>query len=58
MNVQFLDETGQSRHVEMGCYGIGVSRIVAAAIEQHHDERGICFPAALAPFKSVLLPSA
>ena len=55
MNVQFLDETGQSRHVEMGCYGIGVSRIVAAAIEQHHDERGICFPAALAPFQISLI---
>lgn len=55
MGVQFLDETGQSRVVEMGCYGIGVSRIVAAAIEQHHDERGICFPDALAPFQVSLI---
>jgi prolyl-tRNA synthetase len=40
----------------MGCYGIGVSRVVAAAIEQHHDERGILWPAAIAPFEVALLP--
>jgi len=40
----------------MGCYGVGVSRIVAAAIEQNHDERGICWPAPLAPFQLALLP--
>jgi len=40
----------------MGCYGIGVSRVVAAAIEQHHDERGICWPEAIAPFEVALLP--
>ncbi|MDE1943296.1 MAG: proline--tRNA ligase [Betaproteobacteria bacterium] len=51
MSITYLDESGQSRVVEMGCYGIGVSRIVAAAIEQHHDERGICFPRAIAPFE-------
>ncbi|MBI1394708.1 MAG: proline--tRNA ligase [Betaproteobacteria bacterium] len=50
MNCAFLDESGQSRPMEMGCYGIGVSRIVAAAIEQNHDDRGIIFPAAMAPF--------
>jgi prolyl-tRNA synthetase len=50
MNLTFLDETGQSRVMEMGCYGIGVTRIVAAAIEQNHDERGIIFPTAMAPF--------
>ncbi|HOL63910.1 MAG TPA: proline--tRNA ligase, partial [Accumulibacter sp.] len=46
----FLDEGGQSRVMEMGCYGIGVTRIVGAAIEQGHDERGIIFPATIAPF--------
>src|SRR4029079_15111200 len=50
MNLAFLDEGGKSRLMEMGCYGIGVSRVVAAAIEQGHDERGIVFPRALAPF--------
>jgi len=42
--------------MEMGCYGIGVSRIVAAAIEQNHDERGIIFPRAMAPFELALVP--
>jgi prolyl-tRNA synthetase len=51
MACTFLDEAGQTRPMEMGCYGIGVSRIVAAAIEQNHDERGIIFPAAMAPFQ-------
>ncbi len=55
MSITYLDESGQSRIVEMGCYGIGVSRIVAAAIEQHHDERGICFPQAIAPFEVSLV---
>jgi prolyl-tRNA synthetase len=50
MNATYLDENGQSQVMEMGCYGIGVSRIVGAAIEQGHDERGIIFPAAIAPF--------
>jgi prolyl-tRNA synthetase len=52
----FLDENGQSRVMEMGCYGIGVSRIVAAAIEQCHDERGIVFPRAIAPFEVCIVP--
>jgi len=56
LNLTFLDETGQSRIMEMGCYGIGVSRIVAAAIEQNHDERGIIFPRAMAPFELALVP--
>jgi prolyl-tRNA synthetase len=56
MNLAFLDENGQSRVVEMGCYGIGVSRIVAAAIEQNHDARGIAFPAAMAPFDVAIVP--
>jgi prolyl-tRNA synthetase len=56
MNLSFLDESGKSRPMEMGCYGIGVSRVVAAAIEQGHDERGIVFPRALAPFELALVP--
>jgi prolyl-tRNA synthetase len=50
MHAHFLDESGQSRPYEMGCYGIGVTRIVGAAIEQSHDERGIVFPQPMAPF--------
>ncbi len=56
MNLAFLDESGKSQIMEMGCYGIGVTRIVAAAIEQSHDERGIIFPRALAPFELALTP--
>lgn len=52
----FLDESGQSQVMEMGCYGIGVSRIVGAAIEQHNDERGIIFPTAIAPFEVCIVP--
>ena len=55
MSITYLDEAGQSRVAEMGCYGIGVSRIVAAAIEQHYDERGIIFPPAMAPFQVSLI---
>jgi prolyl-tRNA synthetase len=50
MNATYLDENGQHQVMTMGCYGIGVSRIVGAAIEQNHDAKGIVFPAALAPF--------
>ncbi|MCX7626904.1 MAG: proline--tRNA ligase [Methylophilaceae bacterium] len=50
MNATYLDENGETRIMIMGCYGIGVSRIVAAAIEQNHDARGILFPPAMAPF--------
>ncbi len=56
MNATFLDEGGMSRVMEMGCYGIGVSRIVGAAIEQNHDERGIIFPRAMAPFDLAIVP--
>ncbi|MEJ5211660.1 MAG: proline--tRNA ligase [Burkholderiales bacterium] len=56
MNATFLDEAGQARVMEMGCYGIGVSRIVGAAIEQNHDERGIIFPRAMAPFDLAIVP--
>ena len=54
----FLDESGQSQTMEMGCYGIGVSRTVGAAIEQNHDERGIIFPRAIAPFEVCIVPMA
>lgn len=56
MNATFLDESGCAKFFEMGCYGIGVTRIVAAAIEQNHDEKGIIWPAAMAPFSMVLCP--
>src|SRR6185503_20165242 len=56
MKLTFLDENGKPKVMEMGCYGIGVSRIVAAAIEQNNDERGIIFPRALAPFELALTP--
>jgi prolyl-tRNA synthetase len=56
MGAVFLDESGKSELMEMGCYGIGVTRIVAAAIEQNHDERGIVFPAPIAPFEVSLVP--
>ncbi|MBK7677651.1 MAG: proline--tRNA ligase [Candidatus Accumulibacter sp.] len=58
LKCSFLDEGGQSRIMEMGCYGIGVTRIVGAAIEQGHDERGIIFPAAIAPFQVCIVPMA
>jgi prolyl-tRNA synthetase len=56
MNATVLDEQGHSTLMQMGCYGIGVSRIVAAAIEQNHDERGIIWPEPLAPFVVSLIP--
>jgi prolyl-tRNA synthetase len=56
MNLTFLDESGKPQLMEMGCYGIGVTRIVAAAIEQNHDERGIIFPRAMAPFDVAIVP--
>ena len=56
MQVQFLDREGKSQPAEMGCYGIGVSRVVAAAIEQNHDEQGIIFPHAFAPFQVAIIP--
>jgi prolyl-tRNA synthetase len=56
MNATFLDESGQSQVMEMGCYGIGVSRIVGAAIEQGSDEKGIIFPISMAPFEVIICP--
>ena len=56
MDAVFLAEDGKPRHFEMGCYGIGITRLPAAAIEQNHDERGIIWPDALAPFTLVICP--
>ena len=56
LNCAFLDENGKSQIMEMGCYGIGVSRIVGAAIEQGNDERGIVLPPAIAPFAVAVVP--
>jgi prolyl-tRNA synthetase len=56
MNATVLDEQGKSVVMPMGCYGIGVTRVVAAAIEQNHDERGIIWPEPLAPFDVSLIP--
>ncbi len=56
LNATFLDETGKPQLMEMGCYGIGVSRIMGAAIEQNHDERGIKWPQNMAPFSVVICP--
>jgi prolyl-tRNA synthetase len=58
MHAAVLDAHGASRTLEMGCYGIGVTRVVAAGIEQNHDERGIALPAPLAPFEVCLVPIA
>ena len=56
MKAVFLDEKSESRPMEMGCYGIGITRIVAAAIEQGHDARGAIFPAPIAPFEACVVP--
>jgi prolyl-tRNA synthetase len=56
MNCTYLDEHGKPRLMEMGCYGIGVTRLAAAAIEQNHDEKGIIWPDAIAPFTVVICP--
>ena len=56
MNATVLDETGKAATLYMGCYGIGVTRVVAAAIEQNHDSRGIIWPDAIAPFQVVVVP--
>jgi prolyl-tRNA synthetase len=56
MNATFLGENGKPQFMEMGCYGIGITRLPAAAIEQNHDERGIIWPDAIAPFTLVICP--
>lgn len=56
MKASYLDETGKPQWMQMGCYGIGVTRLLGAAIEQNHDARGIIWPRALAPFEVVICP--
>jgi prolyl-tRNA synthetase len=56
MNASVLDEEGKAVIMRMGCYGIGVSRVVAAAVEQNHDDKGIVWPQTIAPFQVALLP--
>ena len=56
MNATYLDESGKPQLMQMGCYGIGVTRILGAAIEQGHDDRGIVWPDAMAPFTVVVCP--
>lgn len=56
MNITFTDEAGKSQFAHMGCYGIGVTRLLGAAIEQNHDDKGIIWPDALAPFTVVICP--
>ncbi len=56
MDAWFLDEDGIKRHYVMGCYGIGISRVMAAAIEQKHDENGIIWPMSIAPFQVIIVP--
>ncbi len=56
MNAVVLNEQGKSQAMEMGCYGMGVTRMVAAAIEQNHDDKGIIWPASIAPFSVAILP--
>jgi prolyl-tRNA synthetase len=56
MGASFLDAGGRQRPIEMGCYGIGITRTVAAAVEQHHDDAGIVWPAPLAPYGALVVP--
>jgi prolyl-tRNA synthetase len=56
MNALYIDEQGKSQAMEMGCYGIGVTRLLGAAIEQNHDDKGIIWPVPLAPFEVVICP--
>jgi prolyl-tRNA synthetase len=56
MNANFIDEDGKAKPMEMGCYGIGVTRLLGAAIEQNHDDKGIIWPCPIAPFDVVVCP--
>ncbi|OOY98827.1 proline--tRNA ligase [Solemya velum gill symbiont] len=56
LKAQVLDENGKAATMTMGCYGIGVTRVVGAAIEQHHDDKGITWPTAIAPFQLAIVP--
>jgi len=55
LEAKFLDASGKAKHMVMGCYGIGVGRTIAAAIEQNHDENGIIFPMSIAPFQVIVV---
>jgi len=57
MNANFIDETGESKPLIMGCYGIGVTRTMAAVIEQNHDDNGIIWPLSIAPYQVVVVPA-
>ena len=57
MGATYLDAEGRERAIEMGCYGIGITRLLAAAVEQNHDDQGISWPFSIAPFKVLLLPT-
>ena len=56
MQATFLDENGKPQPIQMGCYGIGVTRVAGAAIEQCHDDKGIIWPESIAPFEVVICP--
>jgi prolyl-tRNA synthetase len=56
MKATYLDETGKPQLMVMGCYGIGVTRLLGAAVEQNHDERGMIWPVSMAPFSVVICP--
>ena len=56
MGATYLDAEGREQAIEMGCYGIGISRMVAAAVEQNHDDNGIIWPLSIAPFQVLVLP--
>jgi prolyl-tRNA synthetase len=56
MQANFIDEDGKAKPMEMGCYGIGVTRLLGAAIEQNHDDKGIIWPRGIAPFEVVICP--
>ena len=55
MDSRFTNEAGKTEHFWMGCYGIGISRLAQAAVEQHHDDAGICWPPAIAPFEAIVV---
>ena len=57
MNAKFSDKDGKLKSLWMGCYGIGVTRIAQAAIEQNHDQRGICWPIQISPFEVIIIPT-
>lgn len=56
LNACYNDENGKKHPIQMGCYGIGISRTMAAAIEQNHDEHGIIWPLSIAPYHAVVIP--